>query len=221
MENIQRLHFRAKLKDYVTDEELMAAVTADTPFSANAHADVFLTKKGLLTEGLFRYKNMLFLYMETVDEEILPDKIWPALSNLLYIWPEEKENTPWARMNLVFYFATPEGLSDFTRKTPPDDRCGRIAFLKQDTMFDYVYSHTALVKEGAIVGEKWQSIALHENVLFSYFEMPRLKEINVKRDLSLKSKVIDEWLGMDPSSHFERIDPQNDFLIIPKLYDIG
>lgn len=221
METVERLHYRAKIKKNVSEGEIKRAIEADRHLSESAHNLIALSRKGLLTEAMFIYTDMLFLYMETVDADISPVELWPTLSKLLYLWPEEKENTPFARMNLVFYFAKPEGLDDYTRKTAPLERRGRIAFLKPETMFNYVYTHTALVREGALMGEKWQSIALHENVLFSYLEDPRLKEINVKRDPSLQSTVIKEWLDMNPAAHFDRIDPGNDFLFIPCLYDIG
>ncbi len=221
MEQIIRNHYRAKLKDGITKEDVKKAIALDRHISLKEHSRIEKEKKGLLTEGIFIYKDMLFIYTETVDEEIKPTFLFPTLSNLLWLWPCENENTPFAKMNLVFYFAIPEGLDDFTRKTPPLARAGRIAFLKPETMFDYVYTHTALVKEGAIMGEKWQSIALHENILFSYYEEPRLKEINVKRNPELKSEVINEWLSMDPAAHFLRIDPEKDFLVIECLESIG
>lgn len=219
-ETVLRLHYRCTLKENVTEAMIKEAIEADKVLSEKAHALISENRTGLLTEAVFVYKNMLFLYMETVDADIDPKDLWPKLSLLLKIWPSQKESE-FAKMNLVFYFARPEGLDDFTRKTAPDERCGRIAFLKPDTMFDYVYSHTALVMEGALMGEKWQSIALHENILFSYLENPRLKEINVKRNPELESQVIEEWLNMDPASHFDRIDPSSDFLFIPCFYSIG
>jgi len=221
MEKVERLHYRAKLKENITEEAVKKAIEADKQLSITAHNSVGVSRAGLLTEAMFIYNDMLFLYIETVDAVYNPAELWPTLSKLLYLWPLEKENTPFAKMNLVFYFAKPEGLEDFTRKTAPEKRCGRIAFLKPETMFNYVYTHTALVKEGALMGEKWQSIALHENILFSYLEEPRLKEINVSRDSSLQSTVIKEWLDMNPANHFQRIDPNNDFLFIPCLFDIG
>lgn len=220
-ETVERLHYRGKVKENITEDEIKSAIELDKELSIAAHNCIEASRAGLLTEALFMYRDMLFLYMETVDAIYDPAVLWPNLSKLLYLWPEEKENTPFARMNLVFYFAKPEGLEDFTRKTAPVKRCGRIAFLKPETMFNYVYTHTALVREGALMGEKWQSIALHENVLFSYLEEPRLKEINVSRDSSLQSTVIKEWLDMNPAAHFQRIDPNNDFLFIPCLFDIG
>lgn len=48
-------------------------------------------------------------------------------------------------------------------------------------LFSYVYYHKGLVDEGLICGDRYQSIALHENILFSYFEEPR-GSVNIKKD---------------------------------------
>ncbi len=220
-ETIHRTHFRGKINASFTIENVKEALKNDTQIIVKEHDSFLECKKGLMTLGLFNYKDMLFLYIESADCVFDPLKLFPSLSKMLYLWPLEKGNVEWALMYNVFYFAIPEGVDDWTRKTPIEHRAGRIAFLKPDTMMDYVYTHTALVKEGALMGEKFQSIALHENILFSYLELPRLREINVKRDPSLTSEAIKEWKEMNPAAHFNRIDPNDDFLFIDTLFDIG
>lgn len=78
-------------------------------------------------------------------------------------------------------------------------RRGRIAYLKPDKIFQYVYHHVAITTEGYLHGDKYQSIALHENILFSYFEEPRT-EINVKRDLTKQSTAIEAWSAVGSGS---------------------
>ena len=122
----------------------------------------------------------------------------------------------------VFGIYVPQGEEDWRRKTPPEHRRGRIAYLKHETMFRYVYHHVAIVEEGLLQGDKYQSIALHEDVLFSYFEEPK-QMTNILRDPTRESKAIQGWLDVDPESHFIPLPGSNgqNFLILPHYFSVG
>ena len=75
------------------------------------------------------------------------------------------------------------------------------------------------MREGLLSGDKYQSIALHENILFSYFEEPKTM-INIRRDSSLTSEAIKEWMAVDPESHFMHLPECKgaNFMFLPAYF---
>ena len=144
------------------------------------------------------------------------------LHPLLASWPEKEDTFDWAQMYNIYWHNVPRGEQDWKRVAKPERRRGRIAYLKQATMFRYVYHHFAIVEEGLLQGDKYQSIALHEDVLFSYFEEPK-RFTNIQRDPTRESKAIQDWLDVDPESHFIPLpgsEGQN-FLLLPDYFALG
>lgn len=213
-EEIVRYHYRGHLK-------------SDNPVNLLSKLEEtkhkiagFLTEEKIMTACIYQYENMLFAYYEVIGEEIKPENLFAPLSECLAKWPGEKEEREWVQMHHVFYHAIPEGKTDWIRKVKPEIQRGRIAFLKPDKIFQYVYHHVAITTEGLLQGDKYQSIALHENILFSYFEEPRI-EINIKRDLTKESEVIKEWINVIPEDHFIKGPENTNFTFIPALIAMG
>ena len=128
----------------------------------------------------------------------------------------------WAKMYSIYYHDIPKSISQWSREFVPTKRCGRIAYLKEDKLFSYVTYHDALVKEGLLKGDKYQSIALHEDILFSYFEEPR-QSINIKMDNVHESEVIKQWIAADPESHFIPLPEGGgeNFTLLPEHFAMG
>lgn len=100
-------------------------------------------------------------------------------------------------------------------------RIGRIAYLWPEKLFSYTYWHKAIVDEGLLKGDQYQCIALHENILFSYFEEPKTM-VNIRQNDGQESEVIREWMNMDPESHFDRKKAGGDnFIIIDPVLSVG
>ena len=222
--HIIRAQYRAALKDDAMDEELLKLAEL-----CREKAEEERKNGRLLTGAMFRYHRLLFLYMEYISTdsgmktEAIPDKWFSDLAPVLHPWPELSGNKNWAYMFPVFWFDQPEGLAQWIRKETPEGRCGRIAVLYPDRLFSYVCHHQAIVKEGLLVGDRYQMIALHENILFSYFETPREREqVNIRR-MEQESEEIKAWLAADPESHFYHFPEAmgENFLIIPDLFTVG
>jgi hypothetical protein len=170
---------------------------------------------------------MLFLYVEFVienDSTIENPALWmPELSGFLCKWPEMDGEKEWVDMFQVFWFDTPVSIEQWKRKQKPDKRCGRIAVLYPDKMFSYICHHQAIVAEGLLTGDRYQCIAVHENILFSYFETPRDREVvNIKKE-NEPSSEIEKWKNVNPASHFDHFTEAKgaDFLIIETVFDVG
>lgn len=235
MRQVIRAQYRAVLKEKITEAELQK--TAD---SCRLKMQKEMQKEHLLTGGIFRYEEQLFLYMEYItDTEIyaseqntyteqkymeqLPQEWFPEMTPLLHTWPGKSRQRSWAYMYPVFWFDTPKSLDTWKRKEKPNKRCGRIAVLHPEKLFSYVCHHQAIVKEGLLTGDRYQMISLHENVLFSYFETPRDREqVNIRRSED-KSEEIKKWEAVDPESHFCHFPEAKgeNFLIIETLVSAG
>ena len=241
MEKIYRLHYRAQLKADYTDAELAQSV-------AKCQANIRALQKGgrVLTAALYRYNRMLFLYYEALGEPlevveplalsetallesgedvqattVHPTEFLEPLDSFLISWPGQMQDRLWVHMYYIYCHSYPESVSGWKRAAVPEHRRGRIAFLRDDKLFSYVYYHKAIVDEGLLSGDKYQSIALHENILFSYFEEPKTF-VNVKNSQE-ESKVIHDWLAVDPESHFIHMPEGNgeNFMLLPALFALG
>lgn len=235
MKQVIRAQYRAVLKQGISEEKFrQAAEVCRAKMEKEAEAE------NLLTGGIFRHENLLFLYMEYICDweehenreiklarqdciEKLPDKWFSCMSPFLHTWQELSGERCWAYMYPVFWFDTPKDLETWKRREKPDGRCGRIAVLYPDKLFSYVCHHQAIAEEGLLVGDRYQMISLHENLLFSYFETPRDREqVNIRR-LDEASREIEKWEAADPESHFYHFPEARgeNFLVIETVADVG
>ena len=199
----------------VMEGKVQEAVDADRKTVKEA-----ITEHRCLTVALYRHENMLFLYLEALEEELIPSMLFPKLSKLLALWPEKDGMTPWAKMYTIYYHDIPTDEAYWARDGHKTRR-GRIAYLKEDKLFSYTYYHKAIVDEGLLEGDRYQFIALHENILFSYFEEPKIFT-HIRKDTDEKSKVIDDWLAVDPESHFDHtLSGKDNFLLLPEVFSMG
>lgn len=231
MKQVIRAQYRAVLKEKVTEEQIKEVVNQCQGIIAEK-----LEQQQILTAGMFRYQKFLFLYLEYIIEDSehlpdrksdrinkIPDQWFSDMKPLLHVWPEYCGEQHWAYMYPVFWFDEPVSLEYWKRKQKPDQRCGRIAVLYPDKFASYICHHHAIVKEGLLVGDRYQMISSHENLLFSYFETPRDREqVNIRREQK-ESEEIKKWESVDPDSHFIRFqeDPDNNFLVIETLLSAG
>ncbi len=252
MDKIYRLHYRAQLKSSVSQAELEAAISDCRLLVRRAQQDKKILTGALYCEEGSRHQRNLFFYCEALGEPLKvteplaaasmeaegkpllesgedvqstclpPAALLAPLSPLLKPWPGQQGERLWVYMYPIYCHNIPEGVEDWRRAGIPEKRRGRIAFLRADKVFDYTYFHKAIVEEGLLMGDRYQSIALHENILFSYFEEPKTLS-NVKRVEGQESKVIQEWIARDPESHFIHT-PEGEgenFMFLPALFAMG
>ncbi len=209
---VYRCHYRGQLS-----RPLDAAAS-----SACAEAARQLIREGqLMTAALYAYGPQLFLYYESLGEVLPPESFMSPLHPFLSPWPQKEETRDWAKMYHIYWHCEPRNAEDWRRDPLPQRRRGRIAYLKHDTLFEYVYHHFAIVQEGLLKGDRYMSIALHEDVLFSYFEEPR-SAVNIRREDG-ESQAIRGWMAADPDSHFIHLpgsEGQN-FLLLPEIFALG
>lgn len=153
---------------------------------------------------------------------IRPEELLEPLEHFMQVWPGQNGDRLWVHMYHIYYHSVPESPEQWKRAAVPEKRRGRIAFLRDDRLFSYTYFHKAIVDEGLLTGDRYQSIALHENILFSYFEEPKTF-VNVRGDTSKESQVMKDWLAADPESHFIHMPQGNgeNFMFLPALFAVG
>lgn len=211
---IFRKHYRA----YLTDEnsKWRQALEADKAVVKSAVAE-----GKCMMAALYKHKNMLFVYVEALEERLEAEDLFPALSVHLVPWPKMDGFCTWAKMYHIYYHALPDEARFLEGRKEKKVRRGRIARLFEDKLFSYVYYHKAIVDEGLLEGDMYQSIALQDDILFSYFEEPKILT-HIKEDVTEDSKVIEDWLAVDPESHFDReFTGGGNFVFIEELYSFG
>lgn len=237
---IYRLHYRGqRIADY--DPEAFGKAVEDCRLCVSRAQ----SSGKILTAALYFYKDMLFLYYEALGrprktaEPILmsgipesgediqadllfPDRLLAPLTPFLQPWPGQKGSRHWVHMYHIFYHDIPVSAEYWKRSHPFKKRRGRIAFLREDKVFSYLYYHKALVEEGLIKGDRYQSIALHENILFSYFEEPKVS-VNLRKDDEKESLVLKEWIAAGPETHFIHMPEGGgeNFMLLPELFAMG
>ena len=212
---IKRMHYRAAMSSEMNEETLAKLLEKDAPRVKRA-----IEAGRCLTVAMYRHKDMLFLYLESMDETLRPIDIFPAVTHHLELWPEKDGPMYWVHMYHIYYHDIPDTKERWAR-VGKKQRRGRIAYLFDETLFSYVYWHKAIVDEGLLEGDMYQSIALHENILFSYFEEPKIFT-HIKKDIDKESEVIKGWLDVNPESHFDHsLSGEENFLLLPEVFSMG
>ncbi len=228
---LERASYRAAVKKGTSEAALAEAVA-----QAARDAAARVAAGELLTAGMYRRGDQLFCYLEHVWDDhgnaaARPDLgavrrapgTWGWLDGLVEPFPSIHGPLSWAYMYPVFWFDEPRDLEYYRRDPAPDERCGRIAVLYPDKLMEYVCHHQAIVAEATFVGDRYQFISIHDDVLFSYFERPRDRGQRSISGADGPSEEIGRWLAVDPASHFDHFPEANgdDFLVIDTLFALG
>lgn len=181
-----RASYRAVLGEDVSEEKIAQAFAA-----CGSEMEHAWGRRRLLTASLYRYGHFLFLYTEGVEERVIPEEMFPSMSLSLQNWPGVIENGAkgrvWVYMQSYYYHAVPKYVGEWMRGRKPKLRRGRIALLEPGMWEEYMEHHLALMKEGLIQGDRYHFISVHENVLFSYFEEPKVMT-NLRRGWDMDGK---------------------------------
>ncbi|UJF31538.1 hypothetical protein [Paenibacillus hexagrammi] len=142
------------------------------------HTAAALAAAGLLmTAAGYSWNQQLFIYYECVERDIAPEELLPGMEAYLVDWPGgQAPARKWVPMVDVFHFNAPASFEHWMRKEPVERRVGRVAHLKPDMISSYIYYHYQLQEERAFLGDKYEIIAIHENLLFGYQEFPKVVE---------------------------------------------
>jgi hypothetical protein len=130
----------------------------------------------LMTVAVYEWENQIFVYDECIDRELPLEEIFPDLDEYMEDWPGRTAYRKWIPLVDVFHFNEPLSEEHWRRKQPVERRIGRVAHLKPEMIGSYIYYHYQLQEERAFLGDKYEIIGMHENLLFGYQEFPKVIE---------------------------------------------
>ena len=152
-----------------------------------------IDEERMLGISLFRHEQHLFLYYESVGDELEPGDFLGQLEQDLEFWPGEELPRRWVELVDVFHFNAPASIEHWRRKSPVEKHIGKIGRLRPELISKYIFYHYALQEEQAFGGDKYEIIGLHENYLFGYFEEPELIEQPVNKPILDINVVPSNW----------------------------
>ena len=183
-----------------------AAEAGRNALEAGRGARQLVERGELLTAAAFAWRNNLFLYYETVGRDVGPEEVAGEAEPFLADWPGQAEPRKWMLMIDVFHFNEPAGYDHWLRKTPVEKRTGRVAHLKPEMAASYIYYHYQLQEERAFFGDKYEIIAMHENLLFGYQEFPKVIEEPVVPGRLRTKGTPEPWTDSRMDLHFQPWD---------------
>ncbi|WP_214628074.1 L-rhamnose mutarotase [Paenibacillus agaridevorans] len=176
---MKRWMFRALWKDEQTRGEAWAQVHASA-------LDAHLKSRKVSVCHWFAGAGGLYIYAETEEAEepsVIPRDM--ALQ-FLQMWPGYPESKPAALMMDVFHDGEPASMDSWRGSRKVERRVGSLARLKPEMYSSYVYYHYQMQEERPSGFNQTYRIGAHENMLFSYFELPASLEYP-KREARLKT----------------------------------
>lgn len=160
-------------------------------------------EEDLMTAAAFSWRDNVFLYYECIHREVHPLEVAGAAAPHLIDWAGETELRKWIPMVDVFHFNEPADREHWLRKEPVERRTGRVAHLKREMMASYIYYHYQLQEERAFLGDKYEIIAMHENLLFGYQEFPKVIEEPVVPGRLATKGTPENWGDSRMDLHFQ------------------
>lgn len=165
-------------------------------FIASSEENIRLNYKNtdkISNVNVFLFENQLFIYIESNNDEILPEKLFNGISEYLCEWPDE--NKLFRPMACIFHYNEPQSNAHWKRKSKPEFCFAMIAKIIPDLMSRYVYYHYQYQEEYPGDGDKYGRIFISDNTLFFYGERPTFVEKALHKG-SLDSKISprgEEW----------------------------
>ncbi|WP_426451411.1 hypothetical protein ACP26L_04695 [Paenibacillus sp. S-38] len=157
----------------------------------------------LMTAAAFHWEGSVYLYYECTAEDVAPEELAGEAGRDLMDWPGGGEPRKWVPMIDVFHFNEPVSRDHWLRKTPVEQRVGRVAHLRPEMMSSYIYYHYQLQEERAFLGNKYEIIAMHENQLFGYQEFPKVVEEPLSPRKLQTSGTPENWEDSRMDLHFQ------------------
>ena len=209
MHTVLRSQWRGYLSEILSD---------DVRSICQNKLDYLVKTNILLGAAIYQWNQNLFVYLESIDVPVFPQESLEELNPFLSQWPGSDKARNWIEMIDVFHFNEPQSLSHWERKSPVESRVGKIGLLKPDMVASYIYYHYGLQEERTFSGDKYEIIALHENILFGYFEYPAVCEEPFHKPRLTSKSMPEDWSQACIPDHFYRWSNFDRSLLPMKLW---
>lgn len=118
---------------------------------------------------LSEYNGIAFMYFETNDKKINPDKF--TISGI-----RELNGVKWHTMPEIFHYSYPLGTEHWKRKLKDKQPYMKVGILHKEMVAKYIYYHYILQESKPAIGDKYGAIFLCNNMIVFYHESPAEKE---------------------------------------------
>jgi hypothetical protein len=193
---MKRLFFRAQFKD---DQEASCIKN----MLEEKNVKTMLRNGTFMTIAAFKWDKNVFLYYECIHNEVQPEEIFTTIDSFLEDWPGKNHKRKWIPMIDVFHFNEPVSEEHWRRKAAVETIVGRVAHLKPEMVSSYIYYHYQLQEERAFLGNKYEIIAMHENLLFGYQEFPKVVEEPLAEKKLNTHGTPENWSDSRMDLHFQ------------------
>lgn len=156
----------------------------------------------VMTASLWGHRGLVFLYAETLGGPAVPEALVPSLTASVAPWPTPEGPALWVPLVDVFHFNAPVDADHWRRKSPPESRLGRVAFLRPERVASYIYYHYQLQEERAFGGGKYESIWQLGTLLFQYKELPLDTEAPLVPGALTTQGTPEDWSQARMDLHF-------------------
>ena len=126
----------------------------------------------LLAVVVQKYKQNIFIYIETPGTDIDPMQLFPSASVMLCDWPGEADMRKWVRMYDIFHYCKDLEVDEWLRSDPDTCPGTFIIKIKPEKVVSYIFYHFQLQEEMEGDRSKYGSIYIDENLLVMYGERP-------------------------------------------------
>ncbi len=152
-------------------EELEQAL-ADRESYIRTH---LLETNKIMNVNVFTYEKDLYIYIESVDAEILPDEIMGDAIHYLHE-RTDKDGAYFYLLPEIFHFNEPQSISHWKREEKPLYCFAMISKIVPELTARYIFYHYQFQEERPGMGDKYARIFLMEDVAFYYGEAPEIIE---------------------------------------------
>lgn len=163
---MKRQAYRAYIKENC--EELMVELLD----SLRDIAQKYCEDGRLLTVSVFKWDRNIFLYYESVEDEVTPLELLGLVQMYLEEWPGECKKRYWIPMVDIYHCVDGEAVKSFRNGAPIQKTMANIARFKPEMLSSYIFYHYQYQEEKPGDFSKWCAIYLHENLAIIYGEDP-------------------------------------------------
>ncbi len=156
----------------------------------------------VMSVNVFGFEMELYIYIESCDETVYPEQLFPELENMICEWPDGSGKYFYSMLD-IFHFNQPQSIEHWERKKRPDYCFAMIARLIPEMTARYIFYHYQFQEETPGMGDKYGRIFLMGDVALYYGEVPEIEEPPVhKGTLSTRNTPVgDEWQSL-MGTHF-------------------
>ncbi len=176
-------------------EEMLSAKKADIC------AQYFDTGK-IMNANVFSFGKELYVYIESVEEEVTPDELLQGIRTYLIPWTDA-EDKYFYLLTEIFHFNEPQSIEHWSRKEKPLYCFGMLAKIVPELTARYIYYHYQFQEERPGMGDKYGRIFLMGDMAFYYGEAPEIiEEALHKGTLDTNNTPDDETWQSIMGTHF-------------------